>query len=82
MRVALRERDGGHELSVHNAGAIPASVRARMFEPLEREGEERGDHNVGLGLFIVSQIVRAHGGTIAVDSDATRGTTFSVHLPS
>ena len=48
----------------------------------EREGDEGAGHNIGLGLYIVSEIVRAHGGAIRVDSDAGRGTTFSVHLPS
>jgi signal transduction histidine kinase len=82
VRITLAQRDGGHELSVHNAGTIPSVVRQRMFEPLERDGDEGTGHNIGLGLYIVSEIVRAHGGAISVDSDPGRGTTFSVHLPS
>lgn len=82
VRIEMRPRGDGHELSVHNAGVIPAAVRQRMFEPLEREGDEGSGHNIGLGLFIVSEIVRAHGGAISVDSDAQRGTTFSVRLPA
>jgi signal transduction histidine kinase len=82
VRIAIRAHGGGHELSVHNTGAIPPAVRQRMFEPLEREGDEGTGHNIGLGLYIVSEIVRAHGGTISVDSDPARGTTFSVQLPA
>lgn len=82
VRIALQSHADGHELSIHNDGTIPAAVRQRMFEPLEREGGEGNGHNIGLGLYIVSEIVRAHGGAISVDSDAERGTTFSVRLPS
>jgi signal transduction histidine kinase len=69
-------------LQVHNRGEhIPAELIPRLFEPLRR-GTDRGRlGNIGLGLFIVSQVVRTHGGTVAVESLADRGTTFSVTLP-
>jgi signal transduction histidine kinase len=37
--------------------------------------------SVGLGLYIVDQVVRAHGGSVEVESTAEAGTTFSVRLP-
>jgi signal transduction histidine kinase len=41
-----------------------------------------GDHrHLGLGLYIVDKIVRAHGGAITVQSSAERGTTVTVQLP-
>ena len=55
----------------------------QMFDPLKRgvgrgDGDESG--SLGLGLFIVREIARAHGGEVEVRSD--RGeTTFSVRLP-
>jgi signal transduction histidine kinase len=55
----------------------------RIFEPLNR-GEQQAispGRSLGLGLFIVEHIVRAHGGHIEVCSDAARGTTFTVRLP-
>lgn len=50
-----------------------------VFAALER-GTRKGA-GIGLGLFIVREIIRAHGGTISVDSSLDRGTTFAVRLP-
>ena len=59
--------------------AIPAEVRERIFDPFyTTKPEEQG---TGLGLSISYGIVQQHGGTIHVDSDAERGTTFIVTLP-
>jgi signal transduction histidine kinase len=46
--------------------------------------EARGDPHggVGLGLYIVEQIARAHGGTVHVTSSADAGTSFEVRLPT
>jgi PAS domain S-box-containing protein len=69
-------------IEVFNEGApIPAADAARLFEPFERgEGAPSADRSVGLGLFISSQIVEAHGGTISVESKGD-GTVFRVRLP-
>jgi len=48
-----------------------------LFEPYRRGSHQAG---LGLGLFIVAQIVRGHGGDISVASTETE-TTFMVHLP-
>ncbi|RKH60168.1 hybrid sensor histidine kinase/response regulator [Corallococcus aberystwythensis] len=72
-------------LEVHNTGApIPADLLPRLFEPLERGAahqENRTDRSIGLGLFIVRQVVHAHGGIVSVSSTAEAGTTFTVRLP-
>ncbi|NTX07802.1 GAF domain-containing sensor histidine kinase [Myxococcus sp. CA040A] len=70
-------------LRVNNAGPpIPMDVIPTLFEPMRR-GTEAGveRRSVGLGLFIVDQIARAHGGRIEVTSTLAGGTTFSIHLP-
>lgn len=67
-------------LWVTNHGVIPIHAMPRLFEPFWRGFKARGD-GLGLGLFIVNQITIAHGGSIEVDSDETRGTTFRVSLP-
>jgi signal transduction histidine kinase len=74
-------------LSVHNEGApIPSDLLATIFDPLVRgatleSAERRVPGSVGLGLYIVREIVVAHGGTVEVASTAHEGTTFTVRLP-
>ena len=74
----------GHEdvvvLETHNDGpSIPPEVLPHIFEP-GRRGDARAG-GLGLGLFIVQQIVFAHGGTIEARSTMEHGTTFTVTLP-
>ncbi|BDG09379.1 hypothetical protein AMPC_24920 [Anaeromyxobacter paludicola] len=81
VSIRLR-RDGAQALlEVHNRGEpVPASLLPVLFEPF-RKGPHRRRTSFGLGLFIVREIARAHGGEVAVASDAERGTTFRVRLP-
>jgi sigma-B regulation protein RsbU (phosphoserine phosphatase) len=73
---------GQLELGVHNTGApIPDELRGKLFEPLERSQIASRHHSIGLGLYIVHEIVKAHGGTIDVISTTGAGTTFRVRLP-
>jgi len=70
-------------LSVHNQGApIPAEMQATLFQPMTR-GTSAGAsaRSVGLGLYIVSEIAKAHGGGVTVRSVAGEGTTFTVVCP-
>jgi PAS domain S-box-containing protein len=69
--------------TVHNPGpAIPEDVLPHLFDPFRRgRHSQNGTGNVGLGLFIVDQLVRAHAGGIQVRSSEAEGTTFIVRLP-
>jgi signal transduction histidine kinase len=70
-------------LEVRNRGdPIPAEVLAHLFEPFSRGPEERSrkGSGLGLGLYIAREIVRAHGGEIAVRCDGGE-TAISVRLP-
>ena len=70
-------------VSVHNHGApIPLEAHSRLFEPLAR-GTAQGSsvRSVGLGLYIVSEIAKAHGGQVAVSSSEAEGTTFTATFP-
>ncbi len=71
-------------LEVHNGGApIAPEALPRLFQPLQRAvaGNDKATRSVGLGLYIVEQIARAHGGGVQVTSSASEGTRFTVRLP-
>jgi signal transduction histidine kinase len=69
-------------LRVANGGAIPPSVAQGIFDPFRGTEHRHGDgRGLGLGLFIVQEIVRAHGGAVSVTSTPGEGTTFTVRLP-
>lgn len=72
-------------LTVHNDGIpIPADAIPTIFDPLVRSAdEELGEPttSLGLGLFIVKEVINAHQGTIEVSSSEADGTLFTVVLP-
>ena len=70
-------------ISVHNEGnPIPEALLPRMFDPMTRGALEAGSaSSVGLGLFIVREIAKAHGGSVDAVSSDSAGTTFRVTLP-
>ncbi|EPX57581.1 hypothetical protein D187_004883 [Cystobacter fuscus DSM 2262] len=79
LRVGTRHTES--YIEVHNDGPpIPEELLPFIFEPFRR-GRGDGRNSVGLGLFIVDQIIRAHGGNIQVCSQSGLGTTFTLHLP-
>jgi len=80
VRVRVFGNSPALVLEVHNGGVIAANVREHLFDPFRR-GSVRAQDSLGLGLYIVQQIVRAHGGSIEVRSTAQEGTTFRVQLP-
>lgn len=77
--ITLQARGEGTylEICVINSGEpIPEAVRAGLFEPFVREETRPSQEGLGLGLFISSEIARAHGGALSVKSDA-EGTRFT-----
>ncbi len=78
----------GIEVRVTNFGRpIPEAALQTIFEPLVRAPSPEADlheqtkSSLGLGLFIVREIVVGHGGSVTVRSSADAGTVFTVHLP-
>jgi two-component system sensor histidine kinase/response regulator len=68
--VVLRVRNGGPP--------IPPEELPILFEPFNKgQSGGRRTEGLGLGLYIVKEIVRAHGGTVQVQSSASEGTTFA-----
>jgi signal transduction histidine kinase len=85
VRISLRVARGEAVISVRNRGApIPRALLPVIFDPFVhgvRETKTRARGGLGLGLYIVDQLARAHGGRVAVRSSESRGTVFTVRLP-
>jgi len=82
VHVTLQPSDTHVSLGVHNDGHIPTGLLPRIFEPFQSTHESRTrSGGLGLGLYIVQQIVLAHGGSVDVRSTPCDGTTFQVSLP-
>ncbi len=68
--------------SVHNGGHISAELMPRLFEPFQSGvGRRTRAEGLGLGLYIVQQIIQSHGGEVQVSSTPEAGTSFEIRLP-
>lgn len=83
VRVSINGTAPGQvTLEIHNRGAIPQHLLAQLFDPFRSTRHQRHrSRGLGLGLFIVREIVRAHGGTVSVASSDAQGTRFTLQLP-
>jgi signal transduction histidine kinase len=86
VRVSIDRRDDVAEIRVEDTGeGIPAEHLPHIFDRFYRvrgAGEQASpEKGLGLGLSFVAWIVRAHGGTVDVQSESGHGTTFVVKLP-
>ncbi len=75
-------RRAGVQITIADTGTgIPADIKRRMFEPFFTTKTATG---TGLGLWVTSELVRKHGGTIQVRSSVNRnhGTVFTIFLPA
>jgi signal transduction histidine kinase len=85
VRVALRGDEAEVRVEVTNSGlTIDPSALSELFDPLKRGSAHDDNHDasgsLGLGLFIVREIAKAHGGEVEARSDGGE-TTFAVRLP-
>ncbi|HEX2484284.1 MAG TPA: ATP-binding protein, partial [Myxococcota bacterium] len=81
---AARDPDCGTvSIAVADTGpGIDAAELERIFEPFHRvRGEAAAGPGAGIGLALVREIARAHGGDVSVESAPGRGSRFSVRLP-
>jgi signal transduction histidine kinase len=87
VELSIAAEESTVVLRVHNEGPpIPPEMRTTIFDPLIRYAKsetsaQQSSSSIGLGLYIVREVVVAHGGTVAVNSTAQTGTTFTVRLP-
>lgn len=84
ITVTSRVAGGTASVTVHNDGdPIPPDKQATVFEPMVRGVTGSNSvRSVGLGLFIVNEIAKAHRGEMTVASSAAEGTTFSLRFPA
>jgi signal transduction histidine kinase len=79
VQLAARAVGSKLELQVTDQGAgIPDELLPRIFDKFVKGATSRG---AGLGLAIVAQIAKAHGGEVVVQSEVGKGTVFTVRLP-
>jgi signal transduction histidine kinase len=82
VRVTLHGEAGSIKTLVQDEGiGIDLSAQPRMFGRFERAVSVRNYGGFGLGLWIVRELVEAHGGTVGFESEPGRGSTFWVELP-
>jgi len=85
IRVSLREEGQTVQLAVSDTGTgIPPEELPRLFERFYRNKEARGRsyEGTGIGLALVQELARLHGGTVHVTSVLDRGSQFTVTIPS
>jgi PAS domain S-box-containing protein len=84
IEIALSDSPTHFQLTVSDTGCgIPAEELPRMFERFHRVQEARGrsHEGSGIGLALVNELAKLHGGSIAVQSERDQGSTFTVTLP-
>jgi PAS domain S-box-containing protein len=84
IEVSLRQRASYAELAVRDTGiGIPAAEIPRIFERFHRveSAQARSYEGTGIGLALVQELVKRHGGSVHVQSERGKGSTFTVLVP-
>ena len=83
--ISVEARSHGSKLQVSvtiQGDPIPSHVKASLLRPFSRGGNPNSLQDLGLGLYIASEIAHAHGGNITVSSSIIEGTTFKFTMPA
>ena len=84
IHIAVSEYEAAVRIDVHDIGiGIPQADLPQLFDRFYRAGnvDSRNISGLGIGLYVVKQIVELHGGYITVESTEHQGSTFTVTLP-
>jgi len=84
ITIGLKDNAGDVGLSVSDNGiGIPPEYRTRIFDKFFRvpAGDTHNVKGYGLGLSYVAQVIEKHGGTVTVESEKEKGSTFKINLP-
>jgi nitrogen-specific signal transduction histidine kinase len=85
IEVSLRQKSGKFQLAITDTGTgIPPDELPRLFERFHRvEGAKgRTYEGSGIGLALVQELARLHGGIVTVESEYGKGSTFRVSIPA
>lgn len=84
VELYLSSQDNFVTIKVDDHGlGIPIDMISHIFEPFSKAGRTglKGEQSTGLGLSIVKQLIESHKGSITVQSEEGKGTTFIIKLP-
>jgi NtrC-family two-component system sensor histidine kinase KinB len=82
VRVALGADAGHVDVTIEDTGrGIARDDLERLFQPFVSLESDGAPERHGLGLAVAKEIVEAHGGTLGVQSELGRGTSFAIRLP-
>jgi two-component system heavy metal sensor histidine kinase CusS len=82
IAISLRHTNAGSEISVRDSGSgIAPEHLPRVFDRFYRGDASRSSAGTGLGLSLVKSIVTLHGGSVAIESTPSRGTTVTLIFP-
>jgi PAS domain S-box-containing protein len=84
ISIRMRTADNGAELVVHDTGVgIPPHELPRLFERFHRVENQKGRsfEGSGIGLALVQELVKLHGGSLIAESEVGRGSSFKVSIP-
>ena len=82
IEVTVKRKNNVAYIIVKDHGlGIEKEAQEKIFKLFERGNPKNGIKGLGVGLFICNQIVKAHGGTITVNSEVDNGSVFTVALP-
>jgi signal transduction histidine kinase/CheY-like chemotaxis protein len=85
ITVRLKQTGKQLQMAVQDTGiGIPARELPRLFERFHRVEGRRGrtHEGTGIGLALVQELVKMHGGTVSVESEVDRGSIFTVSIPA
>ncbi|MGZ3773085.1 MAG: sensor histidine kinase [Pseudobdellovibrionaceae bacterium] len=81
IEITIKNEDSEVKVTFRDHGiGISKEAQVRLFGYFAREGSIKNYEGLGLGLFISKGIIEAHGGTISVESEIGKGSTFIVNI--
>lgn len=83
LNISANQDQNNTYFTIHDSGpGIPKEKQRLIFNRFERLGVDTNVSGLGLGLYICKKVIDALGGTIVLESDMNKGTTFQIKLPN